>query len=623
MHYRNDIAGLRAVAVLPILLLHAGFDAIPGGFLGVDIFFVVSGYLISRILIGEMTEQRFTLAGFYRRRALRILPALLVMLVAVLAVGWWRLFPQDMRDLSWSAAAAALSGSNIWFWRNVSYFGDAELTPLLHSWSLGVEEQFYLFYPLLLLALHRWLPRRIVACLWGLTIGSFVLSYGLVFAGKAPAAFYLLPSRAWELGLGALVAAGGFPALGARIRGVAAWAGLAMIAASLVLVTEKSAVPAPWALLPCLGTALLIAYGEAAGTAKLLALAPLRFVGDISYSLYLWHWPVMAFWRLERGLTLDAGEMAAAIAISFALAILSYRLVERPFLDRGRAAPTRRVLWSAAAAMLVVAGSAAALALAAARTPIADPRVARVMAFIDYPLSRDAELYFNDTACRTDGRYLAQPCATTRADRPNILIFGDSHAQHIASALAERLDGVHAMRVATPLCRPLLPDPDPVHCAEVMERGFGEPAGDGTLSRAILSARWEAGDAPALERAVRHFRARGVAVTILGPGVEYDEPVPRLIARAMARGNDWALVRQGRRRDLIALDRAMARRAAAWGATYVSMQDLECPAGTCALFAADGSPYHFDKDHYTIAASRELVAKIPAAALAANPPFPK
>lgn len=129
MQYRTDIAGLRAVAVLPILLVHAGLDAIPGGFIGVDIFFVISGYLISGIILREMEGDRFSLTGFYRRRALRILPALLAMLVVVLAVGWWRLFPQDMRDLSWSAAATALSGSNFWFWRTVNYFGDAELTP--------------------------------------------------------------------------------------------------------------------------------------------------------------------------------------------------------------------------------------------------------------------------------------------------------------------------------------------------------------------------------------------------------------------------------------------------------------------------------------------------------------
>jgi peptidoglycan/LPS O-acetylase OafA/YrhL len=188
MRYRKDIAGLRALAVLPILLIHAGLTAIPGGFTGVDIFCVISGYLFSRIILKEMEGDRFTLADFYRRRALRILPVLLVMLV-VLAVGWWRLFPQDMRDLSWRTAATALSGSNIWFWRMVKYLGDAELTPLLHTWSRGIEEQFYIFYPLLLIALHRWLPKRIVPVLWVIVAVSLAAGFALIAVYKAAPPF--------------------------------------------------------------------------------------------------------------------------------------------------------------------------------------------------------------------------------------------------------------------------------------------------------------------------------------------------------------------------------------------------------------------------------------------------
>ena len=615
MQYRNDIAGLRALAVLPILLVHAGLTAIPGGFVGVDIFFVISGYLISRIILKEMEADRFTLTGFYRRRALRILPALLVLLVVVLAVGWWRLFPQDMRDLSWSAAATALSGSNLWFWRTVNYFGNAELTPLLHTWSLGVEEQFYIFYPLLLIGLRRWLPRHIVAALWVIAAGSLAIGYGLIAVNKAQASFYLLPSRAWELALGGLVATGGLPKLRPKLRAVAAWLGLAMVIAALFVITPQSHVPVPWALLPCVGTALLIAYGESGGTAALLSLPPLRFVGDISYSLYLWHWPVMAFWRLERGLTLDPGEMVATIAISFLLAILSYRLVERPVLNGGKTWATPSLLWAALAAVFGVAGAAALLAVQAGKARIADPETARIIAFLDYPETPDAERYFNDTRCRRDGVYAADLCVTTRTDRPNVMIFGDSHAQHIASAIEERLPGVHVLRVATPVCRPLLPIPDEMDCRAVMPLGFDPPAGGGKMSRVILSARWEAGDAPALARTVRHFQRRGVAVTILGPAVEYDEPMPRLLARAVAR-QDLGLVHQGRRTQLLALDRDMAMQARQWGAAYVSMQQLECPGGACTLFAPDRAPFHFDTDHYTISASRALVAKIPLAVLA-------
>jgi len=622
MQYRNDIAGLRALAVLPILLVHAGLTAIPGGFVGVDIFFVISGYLISRIILKEMDADRFTLTGFYRRRALRILPALLVMLAVVLAVGWWRLFPQDMRDLSWSAAATALSGSNIWFWRTVNYFGDAELTPLLHTWSLGVEEQFYIFYPLLLIALRRWLPRHIVAALWVIAAVSLAIGYGLIHINKAQASFYLLPSRAWELALGGLVATGGFPTLGPRLRAVATWTGLAMVVAALFVIEEEMAFPVPWALLPCIGTALLIAYGETGGTAKLLSLAPMRFVGDISYSLYLWHWPVMAFWRFERGLTLDAGEMAATIAISFALAILSYRLIEQPFLRRGKAWATPRVLWAALAGMLLVAGAAALLAVQAAKERIADPRIARVLTYLDYYNVPAGILQFRTGICMANSdmpHFDVARCATRSPDRPNIMILGDSHAGHLARALSERLADMNVMQVTASGCRPVWPTAGDKRCTEVMEIGFGTLPGTGRLDRVILAGRWRADEMDGLLRAIAHVRAKGVPVTVIGPTVEYDEPMPRLLARAIAR-DDFALVRSGRDPERMALDREMARRVAAAGATYVSLQDLECPKTVCPLFASDGSPFHFDYGHYTLQASREIVAKFPLEAIAPAKP---
>lgn len=623
MQYRNDIAGLRALAVLPILLVHAGLTAIPGGFIGVDIFFVISGYLISRIILKEMEAGRFTLTGFYRRRALRILPALLVMLVVVLAVGWWRLFPQDMRDLSWSAAATALSGSNFWFWRTVNYFGDAELTPLLHTWSLGVEEQFYIFYPLLLIALHRWLPRRIVPLLWAIVVVSLAIGFALIAVNKAAAAFYLLPARAWELGFGALVATGGFPKLGARLKTVAAWTGLAMVVAGLFVITEQSAFPAPWALLPCIGTALLIAYGETGGTARLLSLGPMRFIGDISYSLYLWHWPVMAFWRFERGLTLEPWEMAATIAISFALAILSYRLIERPFLEHGKAWPTPRVLWIALVAMIAVAGAAALLAKQATNAQIADPRVAKLLSYLDYDDSAEANFQFRRGVCMADSaRPTFEPaiCATRRTDRPNIMVMGDSHAGHIVQAIAERLRDANVLRLTASGCDPIWPLEGDPRCTNVMAIGFEDRTlGNGPISRVILSSRWRDGRLPGLVRAIEHFRQRGIAVTVLGPVVEYDEPLPRLLARLTVRG-DIDAARSSRRAELIATDRDMREAVTAAGATYVSMQDLECPKGVCPLFASNGEPFHFDYGHYTLGASRDMAARLPLEAIA--PPKP-
>lgn len=463
------------------------------------------------------------------------------------------------------------------------------------------------------------MPKRIVAVLWVIAIGSFAVGLALVHIDKAAAAFYLLPARAWELALGALIASGGFPKLGRKAQEFAAWLGLALIAAGLLITTPESSFPAPWALLPCVGTALLIAYGKDATTARLLSLPPLTFVGDISYSLYLWHWPVMAFWRLERGLTLDTREMIATIALSFVLAILSYRLIERPLLDRTKRVPTRRVLWIAALAMLAVTATATLLARHAATTPIADPRIARVLTYLDYDFSPQGELQFQSGRCMADSynpTFDAALCATLQPDRPNIMVLGDSHAGHIVRAIGERLVGSHVMQVTASGCRPVWPVAGDKRCTEVMALGFGSLPGSGKLGRVIVSARWEEGDIGGLIRAIRRFEARGVAVTVLGPAVEYDEPLPRILARAIAR-DDAGIAHASRSAAMVALDREMAKRLAGSGATYVSMQTLECPDGICPLYASDGAPFHFDYGHYTLPASRELVARMDRAAIAA------
>lgn len=339
MKYRREIDGLRAVAVIPVILFHAGYEAFGGGFIGVDVFFVISGYLITSIIIGDLDAGRFSLARFYERRARRILPALFFVMLCCLPAAWFLFFPTDMQAFAKSLLAVATFSSNILFWRESGYFDTAsELKPLLHTWSLAVEEQYYILFPLFLMAAWRFGRRRIVATL----IVLFAASLGAAQWGaqaKPSATFYLLPTRAWELLIGALAAfhlqKKGI-ATGRALNDVLSAGGLTLIVLAVVVFDKGTPFPSLYALAPTVGTALIILFaGPGTRVRALLSMRGFVGIGLISYSLYLWHQPLLAFSR--------QAEMLYGLEISFpiqivpalvALSCFSYFFVERPFRFR-------------------------------------------------------------------------------------------------------------------------------------------------------------------------------------------------------------------------------------------------------------------------------------------------
>ena len=401
IRHRDDIEGLRAVAIVPILLFHAGVSALAGGFVGVDIFFVISGYLITSIVLKDIAADKFSLASFYRRRIVRIFPALFAMLIVVLGWSAMRLLPVEFERLAHSAMAAMGFAANIYFWRISDYFSpDAELMPLLHTWSLGVEEQFYVVYPLFILLLMRWKPGALKPLLPALALGSLLL--GWLVAMRSPiGAFYLFPTRAWELLLGASLAAGVFPRIAAPLaRQGLALAGAGLIVAGVLLVRPGSAFPVPWALLPCVGTALLIGYGEASAIGRLLSFAPIRYVGRISYSVYLWHWPIIALYRTETGIALDPTETAILVLASLGAGALSYHLVELPFMTRFRArGSSRRVVAVGLTAAAAAIGAVLVLTATAQSWRRIDPDVARIASYADYLQRPEYQYQFRRGPC--------------------------------------------------------------------------------------------------------------------------------------------------------------------------------------------------------------------------------
>jgi peptidoglycan/LPS O-acetylase OafA/YrhL len=420
--YRPEIDGLRAVAVLSVLAFHYGAP-LRGGFTGVDVFFVISGFLITQILVAEITAGSFSVLGFYDRRMRRILPALLVMLAASLVAGALLLFPGDYIALAGSSASAAFGASNFFFLYNTGYFDQvAELMPLLHTWSLAVEEQFYLVWPLLLFALVAGRARGSVAVILAAGVSACYIGSIVYFQFDPKGAFYLPLPRSWELGLGALLVF--LPPLSRLASETATVVGLALIGFGFVAISPIY-FPGASALYPCLGAALVIWPATETTNAgrRLGLLAP---IGLISYSLYLWHWPIWVFYRsyINNGNPGVVGAIVVTVA-SIILATLSYRYVEQPF--RKRRWPAMRTVLFGIACVAVIFG-------AAIYVKRADGFPERLPAEAQAMRSRDVMWEWpckESSITGVPGAYCVFGTPWESAKRKT-MIWGDSHALHFA-----------------------------------------------------------------------------------------------------------------------------------------------------------------------------------------------
>ena len=452
--YRGDIDGLRAVAVLGVVVFHFGVHQLSGGFAGVDVFFVISGYVITRLIAWEMSAGQFSFATFYRRRVFRILPALFATVFGTLIAGLLLLPPDRFVQLAGSAIAAILSVSNILFWSQSGYFdSDAITKPLLHTWSLGVEEQFYMVWPALMLGLALFAsPRRMALAVFSV---AALVSLGLsqwMLTSHMTTAFYWMPFRVFEFAIGALLVF--LPDIPYRVtRMLAGIAGLAMLAASYVLIDEKSAFPGLLALLPCLGAALVIAArGEAPG-GLLLGNPVALYLGRISYSLYLVHWPLAVFWVVLFGVIDGWTETLILLAISVPLAHVMYHGIEMPLRALGRegATPARkratRMIGASALATLVLGAVGAANLLPSG--------FALKPGFALSPDDLTAQKNRRFTDYQAYCRKLGKPaCEEPLAGAVNILVIGDSHAPDVFNGLHHVRPDLHYVLSSLGGCPP-------------------------------------------------------------------------------------------------------------------------------------------------------------------------
>ncbi len=432
MKYRAEIDGLRSIAVIPVILFHAGFEQFSGGFVGVDVFFVISGYLITTIILSEMEKGTFSLINFYDRRARRILPALFLVMFFSLPFAWFWLLPSDMKDFSQSLVAVSTFSSNILFWQETGYWGvDNELKPLLHTWSLAVEEQYYIIFPLFLMMMWKFQERWILGSFMLLAIISLMTSqYGAYYTPTAN--FFLLPTRAWELAIGASIA---FYFLYKKqtirtllshkiIDETLGVIGLILIGYSVFSFNETVPFPSFFALIPTVGTGLIILFSSKNTlVGQLLGARILVGIGLISYSAYLWHQPLFAFAR-HRSLTEPSELLFSVLALlSFTLAYLSWRYVEKPFRKKGLL--SRKVVfifWISGSAVFIAIGVTGHLTKGFNGLSFKNKLTQDIIEEkweVNYGLSETCDGSFT----------LSSECRTS--DEPEILIWGDSYAIHL------------------------------------------------------------------------------------------------------------------------------------------------------------------------------------------------
>ncbi|SEO48231.1 hypothetical protein SAMN05428959_108249 [Duganella sp. CF517] len=641
--YRPDIDGLRAVAVLCVVIFHAFPAALKGGFIGVDIFFVISGFLITSIIVGGLDRGSFSFADFYGRRVRRIFPVLAMVLAVSYALGWFVMLGDEYRQLGKHIAGGAGFVANFMLWGESGYFGSAAHTkPLLHLWSLGVEEQFYIVWPALL-----WLAARRGWPLLTLTLLLALVSFGLNVAsvhGEAVRAFYSPQTRFWQMLTGSALACmtlRGHGLLGrfqpALMRGVAwrnlqAWTGAALIVVGLLRITEARAFPGWWALLPTLGAALLIAAGGQAWINRVvLGNRALVAIGLISFPLYLWHWPLLVFIRLVERAPTSPWLRAGAMVLAGLLAWLSYRLLEKPVRSGGNTGRKNALL---VAIMALLGGIGAATwhadgfpSRVKGREQYADyfennPAQWRFFQRIGLPEKFHVECQFFDIERYRSGNVTSVPRASIPAGcyqrdpaKPKaVLLWGDSHAEHLSYGIRRNLPAEwQVLQVASSGCNPSVAAAAPSRTDQCQQSNWFALQTVAQAHPDVVVVGQNAGHTlEGFQRIAERLKGMGVKkVVFVGPTPHWSENLPNLMMTQL-----WMTKP---RRTLVGVDHAVADHNAALQAgfpasdsmAYVNLIGFLCNRAGCTTYLGDDPMTgitSYDYGHFMPATS-DLVGK--------------
>ncbi len=603
VNYRRDIDWLRAFAVLSVIGFHFEFTGFRGGFVGVDVFFVISGFLIGRMVMADLAAGTFSFSRFYERRIRRLVPALYVMLIATSFIGGFILFGAERAEFLRSIVFVATFTSNVLFWTQSGYFDRASSEkPLLHTWSLGIEEQFYIFLPILLLLAWRLGAHR-AARLFVLTIAlaSFLVSYSLVSSDRA-GAFFLIQSRAWELLLGVLlvwIPTPRSPWTGHAARSI----GLTMIIIAILSYPSGIAFPGVNALLPCMGAALFIS----GGTLSLRA-PPIEWIGRMSYSLYLWHWPIYTFAKMRTlSMVLAPSEKILLIVALISVSYASYRFIELP--ARTILASSRRVFAytasaTAAGILLAIIGASTSF------TETFDSKVATLKSYERLTgMERERSCFAEDWTSTNHPE-----CFMQETSKPAILLWGDSLADHYMPGMESAISRAKLLQANAAGCFPTFFHPVKQYgfCDKLATRvrAFVQTS---SPSLVIISADWvgysqRMGLGPMIADLKSTVAAIGVPVVLIGPSIQFKGRLPAMLLRAAMRNIEPLSANEFMIEGLFDLDENMkAALSSTPNLSYVSSLAVTCPAGVCPLIVDNGAPITWDHGHLTAEGSRYVI----------------
>lgn len=613
LSYRSDIDGLRALAVMAVVLFHAELGAFGGGYVGVDIFFVISGYLITSIIADQLSRGQFSFITFYANRMRRIFPALFFMLIAAFFAAFIVFSPRDFKDFGESLFSAALFVSNVFFWTKFDYFdGPAYMKPLLHTWSLSVEEQFYVFFPALLFAIYRFRtvlhPGRAVLVLLAFSLAGSIY----VTAPHSTTAFYLAHLRAWELFCGSILALGGVPEISRRstAEGVAI-VGLGLIGFAVFFYSKLTRFPGASALIPCLGAMFIIHGGARYSTAvsRLLSQKSVVFVGLISYSLYLWHWPILVFGRYLNLRSLSIAQTSIALALIVLISIVSWWFIERPFRRRQILVYQGALLGTGVAVSIVACVLGLSIHFSDGLPSRVSPaaRSLEEEARNDYNLDRDRCLGGDSNPIAFEDKCVLG----TKNVAPSIAVWGDSFAEEVVVALGREAELRHmaVINIGYSACPPAVFASPETSCNAYNKQILSKLQLSKTVKKIILIARysyylqgWEGPFLDGFNEVVNALVKSGKDVIVTYPIPEPPGFVPNILAR---------FVMSGRPLDDAFTDRARYEHENAGIIKYLDgivtrprisaarIQDIICGSRRCKL-SSNGRSLYFDSNHLSV-----------------------
>ncbi len=613
MRYRPEIDGLRAIAVIPVVLFHAGISLFSGGFVGVDIFFVISGYLITTILLGELETGQFSILKFYERRARRILPALYVVLTLCLPFAWLWLMPSDAKEFYKSVMAVLVFASNIFFWRQSDYFDAAtELKPLLHTWSLGVEEQFYVLFPVFLIFVWQFGRKRIAMLLAIMTLLSLGLAEYAI-TRKPDATFFLLPTRGWELAMGSLIAfylegkeRNRFPAAFYQVLSLV---GFGLIAFGVLTFSKETPFPGLSALVPAVGAGLIIVFAlPGTFVGRLLTSRVLVGVGLVSYSAYLWHQPLLTFARHRSFTEPDNGVIALMVVLTFGLAYVTWRYVEQPF--RQKHAITKPVAWRfslASAAVLSVCAVGLQLTATESHSRLNDDAdvLSRLHTCLFDPGQTFETLIQNHcdsvqpSTIRTDG-------GQARSSTVYVL-FGDSLAASLYPGLVHVFGQNAIIQLTGTSCRAIRSGQDR-RCTDFYEWFVDDYLPNNRMAAIIVASSWlktyeKLGDKEfraQLDALFEKLKEKRVVVYSQPGSLSLD--IHRYVYKLEKFGIEVPNNLEVDADNLDAVNSALSEEAGKFGIEFIDASQLFCAKGKCTV-AKDGVFYFWDTLHLTMPGS--------------------